>query len=563
MTNACSIVPEDDAIDPALSEDQFAVLVDAFAQNSDAGALTSLLRESHAIYDQRSTAAIVRMRGWILLALAQVGLPADAVIFALEELDTGHDGYLVAAAARALRSSDPRAEFAPFLMQAVGNMRYRDEAVAFDAYGAYATAADATTPIRELLITLTWLGPLAGGILPRLVELRAPGSGVSKKLLADLDRAVDAIGRDRVDPPGGRSWARQPRALRATPGTPHGVPAAGNDCCDWRGSLGDVLRWPFGQRADSDAVRPVQFEDHNGTPISYGEFFTGQPSIVAFFYTRCDNPQKCSLTVAKLARVQRQLAERGLAGQVRTAAITYDPGFDLPSRLLAYGRGRQLVMDGGHRLLRATSGIEPLRRHFGLGVNFVESLVNRHRVEIYVLDAAGRIGASFSRLHWDERNVVDAAAALLRDDTPGPTGSPVVPSPPARLRTASTVLGTLASLGVALFPKCPICWLTYMSALGLSSVLPVPYSPWWEAALLALMTLNLATVWWRGLASGRMAGFHLAAAGAVVIVAMKVGLLSDQAAMPGVLLTLAGSLATVWSARPAVSMPASTSVPGH
>jgi len=84
-------VPEDDAIDPALSEDQFAVLVDAFAQNSDAGALTSLLRESHAIYDQRSTAAIVRMRGWILLALAQVGLPADAVIFALEELDTGHD----------------------------------------------------------------------------------------------------------------------------------------------------------------------------------------------------------------------------------------------------------------------------------------------------------------------------------------------------------------------------------------------------------------------------------------------------------------------------------------
>jgi hypothetical protein len=111
---------------------------------------------------------------------------------------------------------------------------------------------------------------------------------------------------------------------------------------------------------------------------------------------------------------------------------------------------------------------------------------------------------------------------------------------------ASTVLGTLASLGVALFPKCPICWLTYMSALGLSSVLPVPYSPWWEAALLALMTLNLATVWWRGLASGRMAGFHLAAAGAVVIVAMKVGLLSDRppcrrASHPAVPLPLCGA----------------------
>jgi protein SCO1/2 len=550
VTIARSSVREDDVIDPTASEDQFAVLVDSVAENRDAGALTSLLRESHAIYDQRSTAAIVRMRGWILLALAQVGLPADAVIFALEELDTGHDGYLVAAAALALRSSAPRPEFAPFVMRAIENMRFRDDAVAFDSYGAYATASDATTPVRELLVTLAWLGPLAGDIVPRLVELRAPGSGVSKKLLPDIDRTIDAIGRDRDDPPGRRSRARKPRALRATPGTPQGVPAAGSDCCEWHGSLGDVLRWPFGERADSEAVRMVAFEDHNGSPITYGQFFTGQPSIAAFFYTRCDNPQKCSLTVTKLARVQRLLAERGIAGQVRTAAITYDPGYDLPSRLLAYGRGRQLLMDDGHRLLRATSGIETLRRYFGLGVNFVESLVNRHRVEIYVLDAAGRISASFSRVHWDEREVVERAAEMLRDDEPGPAVAPVATAPsapPGRLHAASTAMGTLASVGVALFPKCPICWLTYMSVLGISGLLP--YSPGWELVLFAVMAVNLASVWWRCRSSGRMAGFHLAAAGAVAMVAMKIGLLPEQAAMPGVMLTLAGSLASVWSTR--------------
>lgn len=521
MTSACSSVRGGEGIDPAVSEDQFAVLVDSFASNSDAGALTSLLRESHAVYDQRSTAAIVRMRGWILLALAQVGLSPDAVIFVLEELDAGHDGYLVAAAARALRSSAPRPEFAPFIMQAVGNMRYRDDAVMFDSYGAYATSSDATTPIRELLITLAWLGPLARDIVPRLVELRAPGSGVSKKLLSDIDRAVEAIGRGPANPPGG-------------------------DCCEWRSSLGSVLRWPFGERADSGAVRSVEFEDHNGTPITYDQFFAGQPSIVAFFYTRCDNPQKCSLTVAKLARVQRQLVERGIADQVRTAAITYDPGFDLPSRLLAYGRGRQMLMDEGHRLLRATTGIEPLRAYFGLGVNFVESLVNRHRIEIYVLDGAGRIAASFSRIHWDEREVVDRAATMLRDDNPGSAGA-LVPPPPARLHTASTVVATLASLGVAVFPKCPICWLTYMSMLGISSLLPIPYSPWLEVVLFAVMALNAASVWWRCRSSGRMAGFHLVASGAAAIVAMKMGLLPQQAAMLGVMLTLAGSVASVWS----------------
>ena len=183
-----------------MSEDEFAVLVDSLAKNGDAGALTSLLRESHAVYAARSTAAIVRMRGWILLALAHVGLPPDALIFVLEELDAGHDGYLVAAAARALRSSAPRPEFAPFLMQAVGNMRYRDDPVAFDSYGAEATSSDSTTPVRELLSTLAWLGPLARDIVPRLVELRVPGSGVSKKLLPDIDRAVDAIGRRPCQP---------------------------------------------------------------------------------------------------------------------------------------------------------------------------------------------------------------------------------------------------------------------------------------------------------------------------------------------------------------------------
>ena len=291
----------------------------------------------------------------------------------------------------------------------------------------------------------------------------------------------------------------------------------------------------------------MEFEDHNGTPITYDQFFAGQPSIVAFFYTRCDNPQKCSLTVAKLARVQRQLVERGIADQVRTAAITYDPGFDLPSRLLAYGRGRQMLMDEGHRLLRATTGIEPLRAYFGLGVNFVESLVNRHRIEIYVLDGAGRIAASFSRIHWDEREVVDRAAAMLRDDNPGSAGALVCLAPPARLHTASTVVATLASLGVAVFPKCPICWLTYMSMLGISSLLPIPYSPWLEVVLFAVMALNAASVWWRCRSSGRMAGFHLVASGAAAIVAMKMGLLPQQAAMLGVMLTLAGSVASVWS----------------
>src|SRR6266480_4286354 len=89
------------------------------------------------------------------------------LLFVLEELDTGRDAYLVAAAARALRSyPKPVAAFAPFVMRAIANIRYHDEYVAFEHYGQYATSATETTPLHELLATLVWLGPYARDVLP-------------------------------------------------------------------------------------------------------------------------------------------------------------------------------------------------------------------------------------------------------------------------------------------------------------------------------------------------------------------------------------------------------------
>jgi protein SCO1/2 len=508
-----------------IDEDRFAARVDALAAAGDSAALTELLREDHRFYDQRSAAGVVRMRGWILLALARTPLPAPALAFVLEELDAGHDGYLIAAAARALRSSSPRAGFAPFLLRAIGTMRYRDEAVALETYGAYADSPQSTTAVQELLATLAWLGPLGRAAVPQLEALRTPGGGLSRKVLPDLDRAVDAMRGVRSDA------------------------ADSVDCCDWPLGLGSVLSWRSDERAAVDRVRGFLFEDHDGATVSYEGCFTGRPSIVAFFYTRCDNPQKCSLTVAKLARVQHHLAERGAFDRIGTAAITYDPGFDLPARLRAYGQERQLRMGGDHRLLRATADIAPLRACFGLGVNFVESLVNRHRIEIYVLDTAGRVAASFSRLHFDEREVVDRAVALLEEDTARGEAIPA-PAASASVRVASPALATVASVFLALFPKCPVCWASYMGALGVSSLIRVPYTPWLEPVLYAALALNVASVWWRCRSIGRMAGAHLAGVGALTIVAIKLQVLPDQAAVAGVLLTLVGSAASAWRPDP-------------
>lgn len=514
----------------APSESQFAALVDALAADPERREqFAELLREDHPFYDQRGTATVVRMRGWVLLALARIGASDAELIFVLEELDAGVDAYLVAAAACALRSYPaPDAAFAPFVMRALTNIRYHDEPVSFASYGEYATSSTGTSAVRELLLTLAWLGPQALEVLPAVEQLRAQRGGLSETLLTDVDRALEAIRRDT-----------------------EGKEFVADACCRLPGGLSNMFSWARGSRRGSVPIEQTVFEDQEGAAISFKEFFRGHPSIIVFFYTRCDNPLKCSLTVTKLARVQKLLEARGLTHQIHTAAITYDPAFDLPGRLRGYGQNRGVRMDDHHRLLRTTDGLDTLRSHFKLGVNFIESLVNRHRIEVYVLDAEGQVASCFQRIHWDEQQVVDRAIEVL-DENRAETAARLSSEPadsPAHSKLISPALGTLASLGVAFFPKCPICWSAYLSVFGIASLKQLPYSPWLQPVLFAMMLINLGSVWLRGRATGRMIAFYLVSVGALAIVLSKTGTGWESAAIVGVVATLAGSLLSALTAR--------------
>ncbi|MBV9926367.1 MAG: SCO family protein [Acidobacteria bacterium] len=506
----------------ASAEEQFAALVETLAADPGRRAeLCGLLREDHAVYEQRGTAATVRMRGWVLLALARGGLADDALVYVLEELDTGTDAYLLAAAARALRSyPSPDAAFAPFVARALARARYYEEPVSFERYGEYALSQTGTSPLGELFRTLEWLGPRARGVLAEVEELRAQFGGLPRKLRPAADRAIESVR--------GRDAAPDAEA-----------------CCTLPGGLGGVLSWERGSRRACGPIEQTAFEDQDGTPVTFGEFFRGRPSVVVFFYTRCDNPLKCSLTITKLGRVQKLLEERGLAGEIQTAAITYDPEFDLPERLRCYGQNRGVRTDACHRLLRVTGGFEALRRHFQLGVNFIGSLVNRHRIEVYLLDEGGRIAASFSRIHWGEEQVAARAAELHAERSVGEeeeAGPPHSPNSPKRRKGVPALLTAFTSLAVAFFPKCPICWAAYLSLFGIAGLQRIPYAPWLQPLLVVVMLINLGSLWLRGRATGRMGGFYLVGAGALTIILSKAVPGWGDASVWGVVLTLAGSL---------------------
>lgn len=156
----------------------------------------------------------------------------------------------------------------------------------------------------------------------------------------------------------------------------------------------------------------VEVEDQDGKRLILAEFLRRAPTVLAFFYTRCGNPRKCSLTITSLAVLGRELAARNRLGSVQIAAITYDPGHDLPARLRRYGRDRGLPFGPAVRMFRTVAGHELLRDHLALRVGYTSSVVNRHGIELFLLDGAGRVARTWARHRWEPAEVLPHALAV-------------------------------------------------------------------------------------------------------------------------------------------------------
>jgi protein SCO1/2 len=186
------------------------------------------------------------------------------------------------------------------------------------------------------------------------------------------------------------------------------------------GCCSTLAAFPLPLRCDTRREWPtpaptssIVFEDQDGELLRFDDWCRGQPTIVVFFYTRCDNPNKCSLTISKLAHLQDAIVQRRLGGRLRTMAITYDRDYDIPVRLHQYGRNRGVLFGPDHRLVRTYQGEGELKAFFDPGVNYGAHTVNRHRIDLFVLDRRGEIAVKFARAQWTVDRVLEEAVALL------------------------------------------------------------------------------------------------------------------------------------------------------
>jgi protein SCO1 len=142
-------------LDHETSEQEFAEFVDRAGREMNGQLLVELLPERIPVYRGRSANTVNRMRGYLLAAFERSGLPEQALPYVLEELESGRDAYLVAAAARSFRGRESRGSDAvPFLLKAIDNIKYVDDSVSFDSYRPSWPLSGHTTALEEIATTL-------------------------------------------------------------------------------------------------------------------------------------------------------------------------------------------------------------------------------------------------------------------------------------------------------------------------------------------------------------------------------------------------------------------------
>jgi cytochrome oxidase Cu insertion factor (SCO1/SenC/PrrC family) len=408
-------------IDGSAGETVIAELVDVLRHAPDgAQRLAALLPENLPLYEGRSASETTRLRGYLLAALADTGVPPGALPFLVESLESGHDAYEVAGAAiglrglRALTGSE-----IPALLTALHNLDGADATVSFERHKPCWPYAEPTTAVTEVVRTIGMLGAGSRAARADLERFADQQDRLSARVLTEIRRVLDPMPPQAGEGdqaggcgPGCGCGLSADQAGTVGAGTPPVDADAQDACCgpDQVAPTGTVQ-----ERRDDEDGAEILVQDQDGLLERFEEFYRGRPSVLAFFYTRCDNPYKCSLTITRLAAVQRALDERGLAGGVRVTAVTYDPEFDLPHRLKLYGEHRGMRFGETARFFRAVSGFDRLRRRFDLRANYGPSTVNRHQIELHVLDEQARVRTSFTRLQWQVDDVVRAVEELAQD----------------------------------------------------------------------------------------------------------------------------------------------------
>lgn len=119
----------------------------------------------------------------------------------------------------------------------------------------------------------------------------------------------------------------------------------------------------------------------------------GGVALVEFIYTTC--PTICRAAGDSFAQIQRRVAEKGLASQVRLFSVSFDPAHDDADALSGYGKTHGADGVQWNVAVPAQEDLPDLLKRYGVTVIVDPFYGYEHNAAIHLIDDRGRLSGIF------------------------------------------------------------------------------------------------------------------------------------------------------------------------
>ena len=160
-----------------------------------------------------------------------------------------------------------------------------------------------------------------------------------------------------------------------------------------------------------DPLPDYQFTNQFGEPFSTTQF-KGQALAVTFLFTRCPFPTFCPRMANQFEEVQQKLLQAsGGPTNWHLLTISFDPDFDTPAVLMAYGRAHHYEPRYWTFATGDLMDITAIGDQFGLAFWHDQTGGITHNLRTAIIDANGRVQKVFEGSSWTS---AEASAELVK-----------------------------------------------------------------------------------------------------------------------------------------------------
>jgi protein SCO1/2 len=363
-------------------------------------AIVGLLAHQNPVYQNRDRWHVVRLRAYVFATLADIGFPESALPMLVDAIAFVDERMAAVEIGSAIRVAGTLGEgghqFLPYMLPALGE-RFAEEEFSLSRYALDFPSEEATTVQLEIIAAVEKIGTAADKEL--LTVLRAVAdspshSGLDARFVAASRRALPIV-EQRI---AGHAHHDHQKVQPDEQSAPSMVSAWVSP--DERRLLQDL---------------DVRIVDQDGKERVLSDLLD-RPVLLTFFYTRCQNAGKCSMSVSRLAFLQKELRRVGLARDVRLLALTFEPAYDTPERLRRFVQDRGLLLDEfafSGRL--GESHHDSFIKELDIPVSFSAGWVNTHGVEAVLIDTEGRLARKYAATAWDTDQITDDFLTLMAE----------------------------------------------------------------------------------------------------------------------------------------------------